>query len=441
MIEKLKRYYIDNTTGVDQEITLTEQTTCAGFEAVTTFLQIAPANTLTEIRFPNDGTFTVYVDSVDQGIAYSYLGLFESMILFISASLCANIGTNCITSPNCIGEVPNHLNNAISKVLLYISLFNPKYDVALNTAIQKIHCSAKIIEDRIRKQEQYLGKSNTDELLKVELGHLYLELYKADLALTLPNDAEDLRDIYDYDNISFCISRLGIMDCAPPAPLPGVEHTRSLTVSPTSIGLGNPTNVTLSYRFTANSDTFVAVIDTNIPNVTINKFDGFTYNEIINGETTAKTYFITYTYIRGGSTLQNTVSVSTVAYPPQWYGGETVTADFGTTGTASVTAIKAAITNVQPVYKSNSSGTSSNSNTLNKYIYWITKNPIKFYIGAFQIPTGPWSDACDPYSYAIISKQILTTMEDGVTTQNLYFYRTCPLQDLTGQTLTYTLTE
>ena len=30
-------------------------------------------------------------------------------------------------------------------------------------------------------------------------------------------------------------------------------------------------------------------------------------------------------------------------------------------------------------------------------------------------------------------------MDDGITEQVLYYYRTCPLQDLAGQTLTYEL--
>ena len=385
--------------------------------------------------------FNFYVDSVDNGIAYYYPGLFESLILFISAALCGNIGTNCITSPNCIGEVPNYLNNAISKVLLYYSVNNPKYDDSMVIALQKIHCSAKVVEDRLRKQEQYLGISSTDELLKIELAHLYLEMYKVDVVIEIPADKAALDEMYDYENISYCIKRLGVQDCAPPLPLPGIEHTRSLTVSPTTLGSGKPTDITLSYKFTANDDSFIAVIDTNIPNVDINKFDGFTYNEVISGETVGKTYYITYTYLRGGQTLQNTVTAKTTAYAPQWYGGETVTADFSVNGKASYAAITSAITNVQPVFKSTSNGTSSNSNTQGKYIYWITKQPVKFFIGAFQIPTGPWSDNCDPNSYAIISKQLPTIMLDGVTEENLYFYRTCPLQNLQGQTLEYTIVQ
>ena len=148
MISRLKKYYINNPTATDQIITLTEQTTCDGFVSVDG-TQIAPALSTTEIEFPNDGTFTVYVDAVDDGIAYYYAGLFESLILFISAALCGDVGTNCITSPNCIGEVPNYLNNAISKLLLYYSVNNPKYDDAMLTSLQKIHCSAKVVEDRL----------------------------------------------------------------------------------------------------------------------------------------------------------------------------------------------------------------------------------------------------------------------------------------------------
>jgi len=440
MISKLKKYYINNPTGIDQVVTLTEQTTCDGFVPVDGS-QVIPAGTTEEVMFPNDGTFTVYVDANEDGIAYYYAGLFESLILFVNASLCGNVGTNCISTPNCIGEVPNYLNNAISKVILYYSVNNPKYDDAMLTSLQKIHCSAKIVEDRLRKREQYLGQSNTDELLKIEIAHMYLEMYKIDLAQELPGDQEDLKDLYDYYNISYCIQRLGIQDCEPPAPLPGAEHDRYMAVAPTTFGTGIPTDVTVSYRFTANDDVFVAIIDTNVPNVDISKFDGFTYNEVISGETSGKSYYITYSYQRGGATLQNTVTAKTTTYPPQWYGGETVEDDFDVAGKASYSDIVSKITNVQPVYKNTSNGTSSNTNTQGKYIYWITKQPVKFFIGAFQIPTGPWDANCDPTSYSIISKQLTTVMADGITEEPLYFYRTCPLQNLQGQTLEYTLVQ
>lgn len=422
-------------------VTLTEQTTCDGFVNVEGFSQTIPANTEEEIKFPNDGTFTVYVDAVNDGIAYSYLGLFESMILFVNAALCGGSSSKCITTPNCTGEQLNLLNNAISKVLLYMSVYNPQYNDTMISALEKVHCSAKVVEDRIRKNEQYLGKSNTEELLQIELGHLYLELYKEDLLNELPDNQSDLKEIYDHANISYCIMRLGIQDCTPPAPLPGAEHFRFMEVAPTTFGLGDPTDITVSYRFTKNDDTFVAIVDTNVPNVDISKFDGFTYNEVISGETTGKSYYITYTYLRGGVTLQNTVTAKTTAFAPQWYGGEAATADFESAGKAQVSTINAALTNISPVYKSTSSGSSSNSNTNNKYIWWITKNPVKFFIGAFQIPTGPWSANCDPTSYAIITKTITTVMEDGITEQTLHYYRTCPLQNLSGQTLEYTITQ
>jgi len=437
MIEKLNEYYINNITGTTQIVTLSEEISCGVFSTVDDFSQEMPANATTKIDFPADGVYQVYVDGVDQGIAIYQKDLFESMIVFISAALCGPNG-NCSTLPNCKGENYDYLNNAISKVLLYTSVYNPEYNVAVTTALEKIRCSSITVYERMLKKEKYLGVSSADELLQIELGHFYLELYSAAKANTAPGDYVEFDSIWDYDNISYCIQKLGIMDCSTPAPLPGKAHTVTLTVAPTSIGLGTSNTITATYRFVANDDVFVAVLDTNIPNVGIGKMDGNQYVENIANQTTAKAYYITYSYTRGGMNYQNTVTASTVAYAPQWFGGESTDNDFDEGGVAYVSSIKANIS-VQPVYKNNSNGTSSNTNTTNKYIWWITTAPIKFYIGAFEILSGPWSNSCDPNSYAIISKAVNTIMEDGVSTQTLYYYRTCPLQNLVDQTLVYEL--
>ena len=442
MIYKLKKYYIENTTGADQIITLSEEETCGAFTNLESFTQTVPANTTAEIKFPNDGTFEVFVDGVTQGYATFYYSLFESLIVYMAAALCDGVG-GCLQYSKCNSDV-SHVSNAITKTLLYVSVNNPVYDTAIITALQKIKCSAREEQDKLTKMEQYLGVSASEEILKIELAHIYLELYAEDTTLEAPIDLADLKELYNYENISYCIQRLGIMDCDPPAPLPGLEHTRTISVAPSTIALGKANSVTVSYKFVANTDTFVAVLDTNVPNVTIGKFDGYTYNEIIPNQTVGTSYYITYSYTRGGQSLQNTVTATTTAYPPQWFGGETTVPDFSTIqgdGKAYVSQILSNITNVVPKYQSTSNSTSSNTNTLNKYIWWITEDPVRFFIGAFQIPTGPWSDACDPYSYAIITKQVTTVMEDGVTEKVMHFYRTCPLQNLTDQTLSYTIIE
>lgn len=439
MTERLKEYYIDNLTATDKIITLTKETSCGIFESVTDFEQIAPANTETKIDFPGDGIYLVYVNAILDSTAYYFKDLFESMIVYTSASLCGDIGTNCSFTTDCTGETKNYLNNALSKFILYVSVNNPRYDDALNDSIQKIRCSAVDIAGFLAMQEQYVGVSDASELLKVELAHFYMSLYAADKELTDPSDYAELDDLYNYDKLKYCIRKLGVVDCDAPAPPPGVLHTATLTVAPTTIGLGDPTNVTASYKLTANDDTFVAVIDTNIPNVDISKFNGFTYNEMITGVVSNTTYYITYSYMRGGSTYQNTITADVTAYPPQWYGGESVVADFTNVDKAYASTIESSFANTTAVYKSTSNGNSSNTNTTNKYIWWITKNPIKFYIGSFEIITGAWSGTCDPNAYAIIHKTINTVMEDGVTEQVLHYYRTCPLQNLSGQTLTYEL--
>ena len=436
--ERLKEWYVDNTTNDTQVITLYKYDVCnsgAEPELVEGFLQSVPAGMEVKVDFPEDGTFSIVIDddTVNGTIARYYLSLFESFIVYTEAGLCGD-GT-------CVSVTDNtnidYTANALAKGLYYIAANESKY-TTLTDMFSKINCSAADEWEKVQKKEEYMGKTSMAYLLKVELAHLYKTLRSVDIQSELETDIDEL---YDYDNISYCIQKLGICEGSDTSPLPGTKHTTTITANPMTLGAGVPTSISISYKFTANDDTFTEIVETNIPNVTLSKLDGITQTEIIPNQTAGTQYYITYKYTRGGSTLQNTISVTTTAYPPQWYGGESTTATFNSGGQANAATIKSALSNVQPVYKATASGTSSNNGTLNKYIWWITKAPVKFYIGAFEIPTGPWDSNCDPNSYAIIMQQVPTLMEDGVTLTTLYFYRTCPLQNLTGQTLSYTLTE
>ena len=440
MNERLKEYYIDNSTSTDQIITFKKETDCGVYEDVEGVQQIAYANVETKINFPSDGVYEVFIDDVSDGIATYYLSLFNSLIVYIGAALCGDFSSSCLSKLFCGSSKTDYSNNAYSKMMYYYSNYTTKYNQALIDALDKIRCSSKDTWDAITKEEAYRGISNTNELLKIELAHLYLEMYAIDVLAEAPEDVDDLKELYNYDKIENCISKLGILDCTP-APIPGTIHTKSLTATPTQIGLGTDTVITLLYKFTANSDTFVSIIDTNIDNVDISKFDGFTHSQVMN-ITQPTSFYITYSYTRAGTTYQDTVTSSVIAYTPQWFGGESAIAEFAITGgKATVNHINANINNIAATYQATSNGTSSNTNTSGKYIWWITTNAVKFYIGAFEILSGPWDDSCDPNNYAIIHKTVVTIMPDGVTERTLHFYRTCPLQELPGQTLSYTLTQ
>lgn len=441
MEERLKEFYLNNSTGTPKVITLKEETSCGVFETILEFTQTINANTEAKIEFPSDGTYEVYVDSVTIGVAKYYPSLFKSMIAYISAAICAGNDTPCLSNSPCSGEEIDLISNAFSKEMLYIANNTTKYETSLLTALSKTRCSTKEVWPSINITEQLMGISDTKELSKIELAHIYLELYSKDITLENPINLQELKNLYNYDKLRKCISYLGILNATPPA-LIGLPHTTSVTVTPSSIAFGAPTSITVNYRFIENGDTFVALLDTNIPNATLAKLNGVLQTEVILGVDEETTYYITYSYIRGNETYQKTVSATVAANAPQWFGGESVTADFASTGgKAFVSQILSAITNISPTYKEESNGTSSNTNTLNKYIWWITTKPVNFYISGFNVLSGPWSPTCNPASYAIIVKTLVTVMQDGITEKTMYFYRTCPLQDLTGQTLTYNLIE
>jgi len=441
--EKLKEFYVKNEAPTEVVLTLLKSVECVDsapdrFEPVTGFNQILPPNTNSKINFPEDGIFTVMVGGSPIGQVVNYYNLFNSLVMYTGVSLCDG-DDGCISNNHCGTVEASTISNALTKVIYYMSVNTPTYEASTLEAMQKIRCSAAGEISYLAKQEKYLGKSDADSISKIELAWFYLGMYKKDTFGKPANEVAELKDIYDYDKISYCIKRLGLIeDCGLPAPPPGDEHEAVLTIAPTTIGKGVGTAVTASYKFIAKDDRFIAVIDTNIPNVNIGKFDGNTYNEIMQNQVATLAYFITYTYERGGVTLQNTVTKTVTAYEPQWFGGESATADFHASGTPTYSIIDNSFVNINVKFQSSSNASTANSGTDNKYIYWITKNAVRFYIGAFEILSGPWDNACDPNSYAIIHKTADITLADG-STSTLHFYRTCPLQDLAGQTIEYTL--
>lgn len=442
MEERLKEYYVQNDTLGDKTITLKmeSETICGQMEDVGTQQLVAP-NTEVKVEFPKDGTYDVYLEGSLVGTAKYYPSLFSSAITYVSAALCGDFDTNCASKTSCTGESYDVLTNAYSKLMLYVSNHATKYDQAVITATTKVRCSSKEEWDDILKQESLMGVSDTSRLLKIQIGHLYMEMYAVDKTNTSSGSYSDLDELYNYAKVMRCMGTLGIRDCEP-AYVGGQIHDSEFAIDPIEIKLGEENIVTATYKFTANDDVFVTVTDTNVPNVSISDFDGATHVEPMTAQTQATEYYITYDYTRGDLELTNTVSMSTIANPPQWFGAESTVDDYaGAGGKVLVSTLKGNITNVSPKYQSTSNSTSSNTGTSGKYIWWITSNPIKFFVGGFEIPTGAWNDNCDPNSFAIIHKQMVTVMEDGITEVTMNYYRTCPLQELYSQTLAYTLNE
>lgn len=267
--EKYKEYYVNNTTNDPQIVTLYLYNECDNAAAPTQvegFSQTVPANTESKINFPADGTYSVVIDgdTANGSIAKYYLTLFESFVTYTSAALCGD--GNCLEESGAINN--SYVWNALSKAIYYMAVNDLKYTGDIEEIMANIKCSAYTEWARITNQEAYLGQSNVEYLSQIELAHYYKKFYEVDLRTEL---AEGLRPLYDYDKINNCIAKLGIVDCGDTTPLPGTKHTTTLSASPSTLGLGVSTDITISYKFTANDDTFTAVIDTNIPNVSLNK--------------------------------------------------------------------------------------------------------------------------------------------------------------------------
>ncbi len=441
MTEKLKEYYIYNDTILEQVITLEKVDRCSDSSIssdVGTSQIIAPGET-DKIIFPEDGTFKVKVDGTHTDTAYYYKAAFDSMILFAEASLCDQTGTNCLSMTSCTTEVENVAKNAISKQILYIANNSVKYSDACNQALLNISCSAQNTADILAKQEMILGTSNADKLLQIEIAEIYLQLYKEDI---LTEAESEVREIYNYDAIIPCIRALGIQEGTCNSEPCGIPHTASIKAVPMYTDRGVLTSIAVTYNLNPKGDTFLRVVDSNVitPGTDVSTFNGVDQT-VIKSTSNDISYFIEYEYQRGNDTDILKIQVFVNALEPQWFGGESATADFVPGATiideASLIFDNAGVKRFQ----SSSSGSSSNTNTQGRYIWWITRNKVDFSPGGIgNLPIGDFASTdCSigaPSTYAIVWKQGPVRLVDTtVVTYN--FYRTCPLQDLTGQTLQY----
>lgn len=458
--EKLKEYYYNNTTSVDINITLKSLSSCTeGLSDVADFSQIIYANTAPKINFPKDGTYQILVDGIPDttlGVTIPYYkGLFDSMILYVKASLCGETGINCLAVTQCTGDTNNILNTAISKEILFMSSYGTRYyakpedgDCAgpIASAMAGINCSSKTMYDKLYLQETLLGVSAVDGLLKIQIAELYLSMYKYDSSnFTSTETLDEIKASYSYTEIIPCINRLGINENTVIAEPCGIPHTASIKAVPIYTERGVLTSIAVTYNLNPKDDTFITPLDSNITGVTdVSSFDGFDKTVIMY---TAQdiTYYINYTYKRGNSTDTGRVEVSIDAREPQWFGGESIVSDFTLNNTIiDESALVFTNTGVKK-YQSNSNATTSNYNTQGKYIWWITKNKVDIApSGLGSLPQGDFNTTdCSvgaPSTYAIVWKEGDVRLVDGtVITYN--FYRTCPIQDLDDQTAINEITQ
>ena len=434
MYINLKEYYIDNPLDIAQEVFLEEEISCGMFNVVNMGQVIGPNEQGVKLLFPNDGTFKVKLGFDDNGIAKSYINLFTSMITYIEASLCGLKGGNCKFPTTSTGQAENYANIAYSKLILYSAVSTPEYDDSTLESFEKIRCALNTTSSTLRRQEELLGTTDPTLLLRMEMAYMYVYMYKKDQE---NERGAELDKLYNYDMISYCIIKLGIVldtkVCPPP---PGILHTHSMKSLPSMIELGVPINLNVVFTFTKNDDEFHSILSTDVAGMTDASFNGNPVPHTVVNLGQSQNFTVVYKYERGGQLLPDTAKAATKAYAMQWYGGETVLSDFSS---YSEQLFEDTFTNITGKLQSNSNSTSTNSGTKDKYIYWVTNRPIKFFVGAFEMPLGAWSSNCNPNSEAIIWKKVNVTMKDNTTTQDMYIYRTCPLQDLTGQDLVYIL--
>ena len=364
--------------------------------------------------------------------------------MYVSAALCGNSGTSCMITTSNANEVDNVLNSAISKIIEYTSVTSKLLNTDYNKVLESIRCSTKQLVKRTSRMEEVYGKTDPTELLKMQIAHLYLSLYNEELLSGVA--LGELEKAYNYTEVYACIRKLGIINNNVCPPVVGEPHTAVMSIRPVYTGIGVPTTVEVRYTFKHNDDVFKSINAsvTNIPGVTLQKLNGVAQVAQVTNVELSREYVIGYSYERGGIMKNGVVKAKSYAVEPQWYGGESFKSALWVgdhlTGKADAAAIYNDLSNVLPVYQPSSNGTSSNVDTKSKYLWWVTKRPIKFMIGNFEIPVGEWKDACDSRNFAIIHTRLkMEQFKSAAPAEDMYFYRTCDVQDLVGMKLDYTL--
>lgn len=164
-----------------------------------------------ELTTTVDGQYRIQIgDGVDtdEATLKVYTDLLSSIVDDVYTIIC---GCNCTAcSSSCANNCDNQLT-LVLKILSYVSLTYPQYSLSLEKINEVIKCLLGIDISCLLASEQVTGTSDNSSLLKKIISLYYLSFYFLELIQAADEEEEDyVKEKYNFDNISTCISKLGI---------------------------------------------------------------------------------------------------------------------------------------------------------------------------------------------------------------------------------------
>ena len=210
-----------------------------------------------------------------------------------------------------------------------------------------------------------------------------------------------------------------------------LNNTVSFSVSPTTGERGLATTLNLTYTVTPKDDTVnTATINPGSYNI-LSNVDGLPHSQSVGNFSITTGHTLNLGYTRNGLTSASTNTATYTAYPPQW-NGISSTSSLATSTYAAVTAL-----GLTKVIQSSTVQTSAMTAT-NQYLWFISTNS-NAAITSTGLPNTIGLVNTEDGVSEWYKKTLTLTLADGVTTSNLYTYRTRELKIITPA-ITYQIT-
>lgn len=162
------------------------------------------------LPIPEEGSYKIYVtvktgSGDNETVIYfnNYIDKLINLIGLVEKSLC---GCNCMSCEDC-EEDENLLNNTLAKLVSFVGLFEPVYDL-LNDLNNSIKTDILSELNCISLNEDLRGVTNTNRLVKMLIAKYYAILYNSKFIAVETKKEYD--NILKYDKIVSCIKKLGL---------------------------------------------------------------------------------------------------------------------------------------------------------------------------------------------------------------------------------------
>lgn len=205
-------YYIKNNTFTNLEITLKELSCDNPSRNIKTFTLSSGETLNLNINYIT-GNIGIFVGSEDVYNVYivNYQQVLSSIIDLVERIIC---GCNCSNCDDCNGD--EHIESKrflqlFSLILSYYIVRNPIYDKYFKIIADKLKCD--IQQDLICQINNLILVGDSDNIffLKRLVSYFYLVFYiQESFQTTNQEDAEYVREKYNYSKIKPCIKKLGI---------------------------------------------------------------------------------------------------------------------------------------------------------------------------------------------------------------------------------------